>query len=237
MCGVLHDHQAMPPGEIDHAVVKVAGGDRAGRAVGIVQHQQLRAAEDVRRDGGQVGQESVLGPQRQAKDLAAVVAGVRAGDWVTGDGHQGDVAGVNEDRRQHRQGGLGADRVIDFRHRIELHTQRAAHEPRGSVFEGLDAVIGVAAVLGTVDLFGHDAADRLRRHFVVLANAEVDQLPLGEIGQRLPLGSLDLLELIDLGPFAVVDPADAVGKELLKIRIGHGGMRSAEVGMQSVQDR
>ena len=38
-------------------------------------------------------------------------------------------------------------------------------------------------------------------------------LPLGMLGQRLALGPLDLLELIDLGPFAVIDTADAIGKE------------------------
>jgi hypothetical protein len=39
-------------------------------------------------------------------------------------------------------------------------------------------------------------------------------------GDGLAFGSLDLFELIDLGAFAVLSAADAVGKEGLKPRIG-----------------
>ena len=78
------------------------------------------------------------------------------------------------------------------------------HQPRRRLLERGDAVVGVAAVLGLVDLLGHDAADRLGGHLVVLADAEVDQPPLGMLGQGLPLGPLDLLELVDFGAFAVV---------------------------------
>ena len=58
-------------------------------------------------------------------------------------------------------------------------------------------------------------------HLVVLADAEVQQLPLGVFGQGLPLGPLDLLELIDFGAFAVVGAADALGEELLEVGVGH----------------
>ena len=85
-----------------------------------------------------------------------------------------------------------------------------------------DAVVGIAAVLRLVDLLGHHAADALRRHRVVLADAEVEQLPLRVVGQRLPLGPLDLLELVDRGAFAVTGPADAVGEQALEIGVGHG---------------
>ena len=78
------------------------------------------------------------------------------------------------------------------------------HEPRGRLLERRDAVVGVAAVLRLVDLLGHDAADRGVGHLVVLADAEIEQLPLGMLGQGLPLGPLDLLELVDFGAFAVV---------------------------------
>ena len=44
-------------------------------------------------------------------------------------------------------------------------------------------------------------------------------------GQGLSLGPLDLLELIDFGTLAVIGAADALGKELLKVRIGHGRQR------------
>ena len=104
---------------------------------------------------------------------------------------------------------------------IELDAEIALHEPRGRLFIGRDAVVGVAAVLRPIDLAGHHRAHALGRHLVVLADAEVDQLPLGMLGQGLALGPLDLLELIDRGALAVIGAADAVGKQLLKIRIAH----------------
>ncbi len=96
--------------------------------------------------------------------------------------------------------------------RIELDAELALHEAGRRLLEGRDAVVGVAAVFRLVDLVGHDAADVGGGHLVVLADAEVDQFPLGMIGQGLPLGPLDLLELVDLGAFAVVGAADAVGE-------------------------
>jgi len=38
-------------------------------------------------------------------------------------------------------------------------------------------------------------------------------------GQGLPLGPLDLLELIDFGAFAVIGAADALGEQLLEIGV------------------
>ena len=61
-----------------------------------------------------------------------------------------------------------------------------------------------------------------RGHVVVLADAEIDQLPLGMFGQGLAFRPLDLFELIDLAALAVVGAADAVGEELLEIGIAHG---------------
>jgi len=43
------------------------------------------------------------------------------------------------------------------------------------------------------------------------------------LGQRLPLGPLDLLELVDRGALAVIGPANAIGEQRLKIRVGHDG--------------
>jgi hypothetical protein len=56
---------------------------------------------------------------------------------------------------------------------------------------------------------------------VVLANAEVEQLPLRMFRDGLPLSPLDLLELVYRGALAVLGAADAVRKELLEIWIGH----------------
>ena len=82
-------------------------------------HQQLGAPADVGGDGGQIGIEAVLLAQRQIVDFAAVVGGVRAGDGIAGHGHQRDVAGIDEHGRQHGQGRLGADGVVDLRGRVE----------------------------------------------------------------------------------------------------------------------
>ena len=85
-------------GEVDDALVEVARRDRPGRAVRVVDDQQLRPLLDVGRDAVEVGKEAVLLQQRQLVDLAAVVLRVRAGDRVAGHGHQRDVAGVDEAR-------------------------------------------------------------------------------------------------------------------------------------------
>ena len=74
----------------------------------------------------EIGKEAVLLAERQVVDLAAVVFGVRAGDGIAGHGHERDVAGIDEAGRQHGQGGLGADGVVDFRHRVESDAEDLA---------------------------------------------------------------------------------------------------------------
>ena len=96
------------------------------------------------------------------------------------------------------------------------------HERGDRFVEAGVAVVGVAAVFGLVDLFGHAAADGLGGHGVVFADAEVEELALGIIGQGLAFGALDLFELVDFGAFAVVDAADAVGEQGLEVGVGHG---------------
>jgi hypothetical protein len=64
-------------------------------------------------------------------------------------------------------------------------------------------------------------ADALGRHRVVLADAEVDERPLGMVGQRLALRALDLLELVDVGALAVRRAADAVREQALEVGIAH----------------
>ena len=77
---VLHDDDAVGQGEVDDAFVKIARGHGPGRAVGVIDHQQLGPLFDVGRDAVQVGQKAVFFEQRQIVDFAAVVLGVRAGD-------------------------------------------------------------------------------------------------------------------------------------------------------------
>jgi hypothetical protein len=131
--------------------------------------------------------------------------------------YQRDVAGVDEAGREHRQRRLAADGVVHLRGRIERHAERPLHEAGNRLLEAGIAVVHVAAVLGLVDLLGHSPTDRLGGHRVVLADPEIDQRPARSVGQGLPLGPLDLLELVDLGPFAVVRSANPLGKQGLKV--------------------
>ena len=87
--------------------------------------------------------------------------------------------------------------------------------------EGGDAVVGVAAVFGFVDLLGHAAADGLGGHGVVFADAEIEELPLGVVGERFTFGALDFFKLVDGGAFAVVGAADSVCEERLEVGVGH----------------
>ena len=93
-------------GEVDDPLVEIARGHGAGRAVGIVDDQQLGPLADVGGNAVQVGIEAVLFVQRQIVDLAAVIFGVRAGDGIAGHGHQGDVAGLMKQAGSMARAGL-----------------------------------------------------------------------------------------------------------------------------------
>ena len=160
--------------------------------------------------------------KRQLVHAPPVVRGQRSRDWVAGDGHQRHVARVDERRRQDRQPRFRTDAVVDLGRRVERHAVLALHEPRDRLLELRRTVVGVAAVFRLADFLGHPVQHDRVGHAVVFADAEVQQPPLGVLGQRLALGPLDLLELVDRGPLAVLGSADAVGEQRLKIRIGHG---------------
>src|SRR5262249_50836132 len=81
-------------------------------------------------------------------------------------------------------------------------------------------------------------------HLVILADAEVEERALGMLGKGLPLGALDLLELVDFSPLAVVGPTNALGKEGLepgvggssgRRRIGHGARPERLDGTKSLE--
>src|SRR6185312_17253830 len=55
------------------------------------------------------------------------------------------------------------------------------------------------------------------------------------LGQRLSLGPLDLLELINLRARAVVDSADSLGEQGLKVGIAHGRCRKRVRGARTGQ--
>ena len=153
--------------------------------------------------------------------FAAKILRVRAGHGIARHGHQRHVARIDERGRQHGQGRLRADAVIHLGGRIKLDAETPLHQSGRGLLKLANAIVGVATVGRLIDLATHRGADRLRRKLVIFADAEVDQLALGMLGHGLALGPLDLLELIDLGPFAVIDTANAFGKEILKVRIAH----------------
>jgi hypothetical protein len=112
--------------------------------------------------------------------------------------------------------------VVDLGGRIELDVELPGHEPRDRLLELGDPVVGITPVLRPADFRDHCLANRARSHLVVFPNAEIDQRSCRVLGQGLPLGPLDLLELVDLRALAVVGTADPLGKELLKIGVRHG---------------
>ena len=156
--------------------------------------------------------------QRQLVNVAAEVPRPGARHRVAGHGHERHVAGVDERGRQHGVDGLGADAVAHLRHRVEGDAELPQHERRRRFLERGDAVVGVPAVLDPVDLDFHPLPHRLGRPVVVFADAEVEQRHVGPVGDGLPLGPLDLLELVDVGALAVLGTADAVGEQGLGTR-------------------
>ena len=233
MGGVLDDHDFVFFGEGDRALEELGRCGAAGGAVRVAEDEDFRFGADVGGDAFEIGQKIVLGGEREFVDDAAVERGVRAEDRVARHGHERDVAGIDEDGRQHREGVFGADAGDDFGRRIERDVVLALHEAGGRLAEGGDAVVGVAAVLGLVDFLGHAAADDLGGHFVVFADAEIEELAVGKIGERFALGALDLFELVDRGAFAVVCAADAFGEEFLEVGVAHGGYgRRTALGRQ-----
>ena len=168
-------------------------------------------------------------------DFAAEVFGPRPRDRVAGHGHQRHVAGVDERRREHGVGRLAADAVANLGHRIERHAELAGHELGGRFLVIGDAVVGVAAILELVGFRRQRGPDVSRGHVVVFADTEIEEPPVGEVGQRLALGALDLLELVDVGGFAVGGPPDALGEKALepgvgghRRSLGSGGARRAD---------
>src|SRR5438132_1550958 len=78
------------------------------------------------------------------------------------------------------------------------------------LLEGRDAIVGIAAVLDLIDFGLERRANGRIGQLVVFADAKVEQFAIRIIGERLPLGPLDLLELVDVAAFAVGRADDAL---------------------------
>ena len=108
----------------------------------------------------------------------------------------------------------------DFRHRIERDAELALHELGDGILVCLNAVVGIAAIFELVDFALKRFAYNGRGHVVVFADAEIQELAFRMSSQCRPFGSFDLLELVDLGAFAVIRAAHALGEHRLKPGIG-----------------
>ncbi len=183
--GVLDDDDVVLFGEGDGPFVELGRRGAAGGAVGVAKDEELGFGADVGGDAVEIGEEVVLGREWELVHDAAVVAGVCAGDGVAGDGHQRDVARIDEAGWQHSEGIFGADARADFGRRVEVDAVFALHEAGRRFAEGGNAVVGVAAVFGFVDFLAHAAADDFGGHRVVFADAEVEQLPFGMVSEPL----------------------------------------------------
>jgi hypothetical protein len=92
-----------------------------------------------------------------------------------------------------------------------------------SATEGGDTVVGVASIFELVHFALEGVAYNGVRHVIVFTDAEVEQTAFGMRLQGGAFGTLDLFELVDLGPLAIAATTDTVGKKLLEPGILGGG--------------
>ena len=172
----------------------------------------------------QVRQELVLLQQRDVVDLAAVILRVGAEDGIARRGHQRDVAGIDEARRAgstgppwSRSSGRPAsrDRCRRRRRRSSSTGPRPACTARRRCRRSRGCPVAARPC----------AAPRRTSGNAISSGSptpmSISSAP-GCAARRGALGALDLLELVNLGALAVHPPADAVGEEVLDVRIAHG---------------
>ena len=110
---------------------------------------------------------------------------------------------------------------------IERDVEDLLHEVGGDFLEGGDAVVGIAAVFELVDLRLATSRTSGSAMSSFSPMPKSSSSPLGMGGDGGPLGAFDLLELVNLGSFAVVGAADTVGEKRLEPRIAaHDGWSS-----------
>src|SRR3954467_8487033 len=101
------------------------------------------------------------------------------------------------------------------------HGADAFHVTGGGLFQCVVAVVGIAAVFGFGSFLVEFSDNFGEGHFVGFAYAHVDDFGAGICGEGGALGAFDFFELIDGGGLAVLLPADAVGEEILNVRVRH----------------
>lgn len=143
--------------------------------VGIVDPEELCAAEDVLRDGGKIREKTPLGPEAQPVDLALREARPAAVGRVTGIRHEDDIARVDEGFGEVEDRLLRADRGADLLTRVEAHLKTLVR-PAGDRLAVVARahVARIAAGRVGVDALLEGIADDRRRRLRGIAHAEVD---------------------------------------------------------------
>src|SRR5262245_56941494 len=81
------------------------------------------------------------------------------------------------------------------------------------------AVVGVATILRFSSLLAELVDDNGKRHFIGLSDAHVDDFGARMSGHGGALGALNFLEFINGSRLAVLASANAVGKQVLNVRL------------------
>ena len=114
--------------------------------------------------------------------FAAVVFRMRSRHRIARHGHQRDVARVDEAAGNMARAVFEPMQWFTSVAGSISTPKRRFIEPRRGLFELGHTVVGITTIDRLIDLARHHGADRFGGHLVILANAEVDQLPLGMLG-------------------------------------------------------
>ena len=158
---VGEDDELVAPGDVDEALDRLPGVDRAGGVVGVDDHQGVGVLGDLRLDVGEVGVPAVLLVAPVVHRGAAGQRDRTGPQRVVGRGHQ-DLVAVVDERLQHHRDQLGdavADEDVvdaDVAQAVLLVVVRDRRPG------GVDA-LGVAVALRLGQVVHHVGDDRLGR--------------------------------------------------------------------------
>ena len=185
----MHHEDVVGARVLDDALEEPLGNHRAGGVVGVVEVHELRAPGHLLVDGGQVGDEAMLGLQRHQHRLRARQPRPARVHRIAGIRGQGVVARVQEGQVEVEDRLLGADRGHDLALGVQAHVEAPLIEVAHGGAEVLAPTVArVAMGLGLADGLLHRLDDQRRRRPVGVADAEADHVD----SRRALLGDLAL---------------------------------------------
>jgi hypothetical protein len=207
---VIGEHDVVPAAQLYGARQVVERRHRGRGVVGIVEVDEPRPIEPLRRQVFQLHQESLLAHQRH--ELGLRVGQQRAPDVgrVAGVGHDADVTGIEHRESQVREALLGAEQRDQLRRGIERHPEAPLHEARRRLAE-----LGQADLerIATHRRIAHRGAQRLhrlwRRRKVSVARAQVDHVHA--LGQEPTLDDRELVDRVARQPLQPLAPPRHAG--------------------------